>query len=699
MKINSSLSFEELNQKQSKELGFIENKGQLDPNVLFYLQLKGQNILITNKGYTYDNFKVKGDFSNHHRIDVVFQNRFEQSIIKAESSSGFYNNYYLNGIEVIKVKTYASVTILNLYQGIDIRYYIDKKSESFKFDYIIHPGANLQQIKFKILGGETKIKNNELIINTSLGHLVESIPLSYILETAESIEIKYTLFENKEFGLFCEKSIIRGTLIIDPTPNLSWATYHGGSSNDDYYRSIVDSNNYIYNCGFSSSTNNISTSGAFQTSLSSNFDCLITKFDTSGKILWSTYYGGTGLDQAKYISLDNKGGVYIVGITSSSAGMASSGAYLTTLPGSNAGLIAKFNTNGTRLWSTYYGGPGVDEFYGACTDSTGNIYAVGKTTSSSGIATIGVHSTTYVNNEDGMIVKMDGNGNRIWGTYIGGSNQDYVQGIYVNSSNSIFVNGFTLSNNSITLNAIHQSTFGGGGDAFIAKFDQDAKLQWSTYFGGSQVDVFHTIVSDTKNLLFFAGFSNSSNSIASTGAYQTTYNGASDAIIACFDTLGNKIWATYYGSSKYDEAYQINYFNSYLTIGGRTSSSTNISTSKAYKTNYTGGVDIFLVRFDKYGNRIWGTYYGGSGDDILIGCYTFGNSIVISGNTTSASSFATSGSHQNSFGGSKDAYILKFDFDICDDYKIKINYSADKLRCHGDSNGIAIVHVQNGLGP
>ena len=102
---NVNLVFAQLNY-DSKNHFFIENKGQLETNVLFYAQLKNQNIVITKSGFSYDNFDNKTSISNHHRVDIHFDHFNENCKISKSSPSISYDNYYINGIAILKVKKY-----------------------------------------------------------------------------------------------------------------------------------------------------------------------------------------------------------------------------------------------------------------------------------------------------------------------------------------------------------------------------------------------------------------------------------------------------------------------------------------------------------------------------------------------------------------------------------------------------------------
>ena len=98
-------------------------------------------------------------------------------------------------------------------------------------------------------------------------------------------------------------------------------------------------------------------------------DFLIAKYDTNGNIQWQRTLGGTAQDLARTIAVDNSGNVYITGHTQNGP------------HGSNDVLIAKYNSSGTIQWQRTLGGTGVDHFFGATTDNSGNIYFTGRTMS------------------------------------------------------------------------------------------------------------------------------------------------------------------------------------------------------------------------------------------------------------------------------------------------------------------------------
>src|SRR5205807_2269372 len=160
----------------------------------------------------------------------------------------------------------------------------------------------------------------------------------------------------------------------------------------------TDASGSIYIIGRTLSATGIATSGAYQTSNAGNFDVFLAKFSSSGSRTWATYYGGSDDDEGYGVSIDGSGNVYVTGNARSTSGIATSGAYQTSYKGGfvlGDAFVSKFSNSGSLIWATYYGGSNDDLGNGICTDASGNIFISGYTSSSNGIATSGAYQTSY----------------------------------------------------------------------------------------------------------------------------------------------------------------------------------------------------------------------------------------------------------------------------------------------------------------
>lgn len=248
---------------------------------------------------------------------------------------------------------------------------------------------------------------------------------------------------------------------------------------------------------------------------------------------------------------------------------------------------------------------------------------------------------------------------RVWGTYYGGSGEDLGWTCATDASGNVYVSGFTNSTNAIA-QAGYQNTNGGGADAFLVKFDANGTRQWGTYYGGDATDMAHHCTVDNAGNVYLAGATASLSGIASGGHQNTHGTGGNDAFLVKFDANGTRLWGTYYGGGAGERGfYCATDANGNVYLTGETASATQISFN-GHQNTYSNGNEAFLVKFNATGTRLWGTYYGGTGGESGEACIVDGSgNVYLAGFTTSTGGIA-SGGHQNTLGGSTDAFLVKF---------------------------------------
>jgi len=260
---------------------------------------------------------------------------------------------------------------------------------------------------------------------------------------------------------------------------------------------------------------------------------------------------------------------------------------------------------------------------------------------------------------------------RNWGTYYGASAEDRGISCATDANGNVFLAGYTASNTGtvIATAGSHQTTFSGGTyDAFLAKFNSNGVRQWATYYGGSGYEQGFSCATTTGGDVYLSGQTDSNTGIATVGSHQSTFGGGTnDGFLVKFNSGGVRQWATYYGGGGNEFAYCCATDasgNVYMT--GQTSSGGGIviATAGSHQSAFGGGsFDGFLVKFNSSGVRQWGTYYGGTGNDIAYSSATdnVGN-VYLSGWTNSGTGtiIATPGSHQSVFAGTVDAFLIKF---------------------------------------
>ncbi|MGD0289798.1 MAG: SBBP repeat-containing protein [Candidatus Binataceae bacterium] len=280
-----------------------------------------------------------------------------------------------------------------------------------------------------------------------------------------------TTFGGGSFNAFVTKLDSGGSGLI-------YSTYLGGSGRDIGRGIAIDPSSNAYVAGETSSSNFPTTAGAFQTTLAGSKNAFVSKVNSGGSALvYSTYLGGSGPDDATGIALDASGNAYVTGITDSSNFPTTAGAFQTTLAGSENAFVSKLNSGGSALvYSTYLGGSNDDYGNGIAVDSSGNAYVIGYTVSSNFPTTAGVFQTALAGTSAAFVSKLNSGGSALtYSTYLGGSTagENSGEGIAVDSSGNAYVTGGAQSSDFPTTAGAFQTTFGGDGDAFVTKIATD----------------------------------------------------------------------------------------------------------------------------------------------------------------------------------------------------------------------------------
>jgi hypothetical protein len=386
-------------------------------------------------------------------------------------------------------------------------------------------------------------------------------------------------------------------------------------------------------------------------------------------LVWATYYGGTGADQAHAIVTDIAGSPYLAGQTSSTGNIATTGVHQQTLAGTNDGMLVKFDETGNRIWGTYYGGSSIsnhDVFNALAIDKNGYIYCGGETSSSSGIATPGAHQTIYnagISTRIGMLVKFNAGGQRQWGTYYGQGSSCEILAVACDPAGNVIIGGRLLAdiNNTIAVNIATTGAWQTApAQAFLGKLNSGGARLWGTYYGDGTTtgNEFTALAIDNAGNIYAGGWTSSTVNIASAGSYQPVIAGSSDGMLIKFDPSGQRVWGTYYGGSSDDLIHCICVDgNDNVFIGGETRSANGIGTTGSYLSNRPSQPshtrDGFVAMLDASGaNRQWGTYYGGNGDDGLTSVQMgYDGLLYFGGYTMSTNNIASPGAYMPAYAG------------------------------------------------
>ncbi len=385
--------------------------------------------------------------------------------------------------------------------------------------------------------------------------------------------------------------------------DLRWTTFYGGGGNDRAEAIEASWTGKLAVCGTTSSAD-FPLSAALQNSFGGgSSDAFVAAFNTYGLRQWSTYYGGSGRDRALGLDIDevvDNGAVFVTGSTEGGlvdgSGAAISGAHQSAFGGgvSDAFILA-IDEDGAYKQAGYYGGSQEDVGADIAISKSVNInpetyHLVITGWTNSTLLAVGSHAADFQNEPIGghagfeaLLAKFSYGLNSIdWAFSYGGNGDD--RGLAIDARGSqIAVAGRTSSDNlyiwqnwSASSGGVladgnpAQPTYGAGQDAFLLNIQDflpanpggyDFHIQWSSYFGGGNVDHAEDLTIDSDGALWTTGFTQSDDLNLSPdwfgysgGYYGGGHRGNDDAFVAGFQSSGELLWSQYFGSPNHDVA-------------------------------------------------------------------------------------------------------------------------------------------------
>lgn len=606
-------------------LKYEENKGQWPARVNYRVRVPNGSVFLEGQCLT---FLLENPEENlymsqiHHGMagempDTLHYHAFRLHLAGSKTPSAVTHheelpdhvNYYL-GNDPSKwasgVKQYREVVYRDIYPGIDVRFY--SENHDFKYDFIVHPGADPSQIRLEYEGVDgVKPGLENLLIETSVQNIVDRKPVSWSLagEHRDFVRSAFRLQNNPganplvQFDLAPYDS--SSVLIIDPT--LIFSSYTGSSANNWGSTATYDSlgNMYVGGTvivgGGSGTANGYPTStGAIQAAFAGGTgtiqcDMAISKFNAAGSnLLYSTYLGGSSNEIPHSLVVNDNNELYILGTTSSndfpvtgsafdgtfnggtniigSATVTNSQANSNSIPYTNGSdiVVAKLNTSATALLgSTYIGGTAndginlsdtlqrayADEFRGEIiVDANDNCYVATSSGSANFPIVNGFQATYGGGLTDGVVFKLNSNLSALlWSTFIGGSDADAAYSVQFDPNFDVFATGGTKSNDfPTTAGVIHPNYMGGTTDGWVAKISNNGQtLLASTFLGTSNYDQSFFVQLDLQGFVYTVGHSLGNYPITPAGGVYSVAN-SGQFLHKLSNNLQSTVFSTRWGS-------------------------------------------------------------------------------------------------------------------------------------------------------
>ena len=579
--------------------GFIANRGQLPSDVLYYGAIPGGAVYLTPTAIILDTWKSErtthGVDSSVRRTGRAVWVRFTGSnpttALEGGSPLKSRVNLFIGKTSAewhTSIPVFAKTTYRDLWPGISLTL----APNSSGVACALNSGANPDAARFTIDRGDGIAPSP-----------ITMAELSDLLATGDA-----ALGE------------------VNHTNALLWSTYLGGSAEELGWSTAIDSFGNVIVVGLNTSTFFPTVPGSYDTEYSGLGDVFVSKLSADGStLLWSTFLGGSSdfLDYGYAVRLDAENNPIVTGYTRSYDFPITIDAFDTVYEDGEFGrtgadvFVTKLDPDGRSLiWSTYLGDVGHDIGYDIDFDASGAVVVAGRTASENFPTTPGAYDTNPNGEEDGFITALSSDGKSlIWSTLLGGSLYDGVQSIRLDSSASSLVCGYTAS-----------LDFPGGSanglyDIFVAKISSTGStLEWSRLLGGSSYDYATDLALDAHGNPVICGSTGSFDFPVTAGAYDESYNGDDDVIVAKVQgTDGEPLWATFIGGTNpiYEIAHGIAMgVGDRPIIAGTTPSPDFPTTPDGYDRTHNGGGDVFVLRLNAEGTELeWSSFFGGPGED------------------------------------------------------------------------------------
>jgi hypothetical protein len=589
--------------------GFVVNRGQMDPSVLFYATGPNAAVFFTRTAVVIDQWQTEGPARIEKRVGVDLApplHRRGRSVWirfdggRAEAAAEGVGQLpmrlnFLYGQDPTDwhtdVPAYSRVVYRDLWPGIDLTYAIE--GGRVTCTPVAREGADPRDARFIYEGAAGDMEG---------------------LDPSNA---------DRRIG----RSGVAGR---DDASRLLWSTFLGGTSEEIAWSVTVDADDQPVVAGVTFSTAFPTTPGAYDRTYQGLGDVFVSKLSADGsQLLWSTFLGGTAMnfDYGYAVALDPLGNPMVTGYTWSSDFPVTPGAYDTSFNGGVDVFVSKLSQDGSQLlWGTYLGGLDYDIGYAINTDSEGNPLVAGRTLSPDFPTTPGAYDTSPNGEEDAFVSVLTGSGDILsWSTLIGGNAYDGASALEVGPDGAPVVIGYSASAD------FPGNGFAGGlYDGFACKVGPDgSELIWTRLFGGSGADYGNGLALDSNGDIFVCGETGSPDFPVTDGAFDVGYNGDDDVYVAKLKSdTGTILWATFLGGTVpfYETAFGIDIDETDRPIvTGSTPASDFPTTADGYDTSHNGASDAWIARLASDGSALdWSSFLGGSGDD-------YGLDLVVSG--------------------------------------------------------------------
>lgn len=324
--------------------------------------------------------------------------------------------------------------------------------------------------------------------------------------------------------------------VLSSDGELLRSTYFGGSEEDKSDDMAIDTNGRLVFTGYTASSDLPATVDAHQSGNNGDTDGFLAVMNPENfEISYLTYFGGSERDGASEASTGSDNDIYVSGWTQSTDFPVTGDAFQSTITGSERDIfLVRFSETGQLEYATYLGGSDMEDCFGMEVDSTGCAILSGRTWSSD-FPTADAIQPEYSGVEvDSLVTKFSPEGGElVFSTFLGYGGWDTLHRVCVDEEDNIILAGIADSDDFPVINAF-QETKNAGADAYIIMLDPAGSPLFSSYLGGSNMELPFSILYE-DDFLYITAHVSSGDIMVSDDAYQATKAGGEDGYLFRFE--------------------------------------------------------------------------------------------------------------------------------------------------------------------
>lgn len=340
--------------------------------------------------------------------------------------------------------------------------------------------------------------------------------------------------------------------------------------------SAVDSSGNIYVLG--------NATGDFGSQLNQGTqDVYLTKYDSTGNVLWTQMVGAADSASGYGLALDQNGNAYVTGSSTSA---------LTTTSiadGNNDSFVAKYDKNGTPVWTQQLQTLNANQSNAISVDANGNVFIGGQVT-----GVIGSGQTSS-GKQDAYVAQLDSKGKLVYEQQFGTSGNDQVSAMTTASDGSLYV--ASVQN----------------GHAVLSKYANGDATQaplWTQDLGDLQNGGTIGSIAVSGNQVYLSGTTTNASFTGGTATITAPSSGGSDAYVMGITDNGTSATAntvTYVGTSAQDQGGALTVgSDGTVYLAGTTSGTFSGQTRSTQNTT-----NAFVASIAPGGSLNWVRQYGG----------------------------------------------------------------------------------------